>query len=94
MRWPQRLDISCWTHIRHPTPHVASVPQTVLSSVAVGFFPLLSADPVLTQFARLSNLSTLCLPVLSTTAVALVRFFQTESHGYGRLQIRVLPLKA
>ncbi|WP_445288828.1 APC family permease [Variovorax atrisoli] len=89
---PARLG---WTHARHRSPYVASVLQTVLSAVAVGLFALLGADPVLTQFAWLSNLATLCLLVLMiATAVAVVRFFRAESHGYGRLRIRVLPLLA
>lgn len=89
---PARLG---WTHVRHRSPHVASVLQTVLSAVAVGLFALLGADPVLTQFAWLSNLATLCLLVLMiATAVAVVRFFHADAHGHGRLRIRVLPMLA
>ena len=89
---PARLG---WTHARHRSPHVASVLQTVLCVVAVGLFALLGADPVLTQFAWLSNLATLCLLLLMIgTAVAVVRFFRIDAHGHGLLRTCLMPVLA
>jgi amino acid transporter len=64
-----------WTHARHKSPHVASLLQTVLCAAVVVAFAAVGADPVLTQFAWLSNLATVCLLLLMiATAVAVIRF--------------------
>ncbi len=81
-----------WTHPRHKSPHTASVLQSVLCAVVVVAFAVVGADPVLTQFAWLSNLATICLLVLMiATAVAVLRFFRTDTRGYGPLRTRVMP---
>ena len=82
-----------WTHPRHKSPHMASMLQSALCAVVVIAFAVVGADPVLTQFAWLSNLATVCLLVLMIgTAFAVVRFFRTDTRGYGRMRTRVLPV--
>ena len=82
-----------WTHPRHKSPHMASLLQTALCAVVVIGFALVGADPVLTQFAWLSNLATVCVLVLMIgTAFAVVRFFRADTRGYGRMRTQVLPV--
>ncbi len=84
-----------WTHSAHKSPHVASVLQTVLCTVVITMFAVLGADPVLTQFAWLSNLATVCLLVLMIgTALAVILFFRGDSRGHGRTRILFLPALA
>jgi len=89
---PARLG---WTHPKYRSPHMASILQTGLCAVVVIGFALAGADPVLTQFSWLSNLATLCLLALMiATALAVISFFRTDGHGYGRLRTRVMPALA
>jgi amino acid transporter len=84
-----------WTHPIHKSPHVASVLQTVLCTVVITLFAVLRADPVLTQFAWLSNLATVCLIVLMIgTAISVVRFFRTDARGHGHMRVLVMPALA
>jgi amino acid transporter len=81
------------THPVHKSPHVASVLQTIICAVVVVAFALAQADPVLTQFAWLSNLATVCLLTLMVaTAAAVIMFFRRSRHGFGLLRTLVLPL--
>ncbi len=89
---PARLG---WTHEKHKSPHVASLLQTALCAVVVVAFAVIGADPVLTQFAWLSNLATVCLLVLMIgTALAVIRFFRSGARGYGLLRTLLLPALA
>lgn len=81
------------THPVHKSPHVASVVQTIVCAVVVAAFAIAGADPVLTQFAWLSNLATVCLLTLMVaTAVAVIAFFRRDRHGFGRFRTMLLPL--
>ncbi|MEP6720152.1 MAG: APC family permease [Variovorax sp.] len=89
---PSRLG---WTHARHRSPHVASLLQTVLCAAVVIGFAVVRADPVLTQFAWLSNLATVCLLLLMiVTAIAVIRFFRCAPHGHSQLRTLLLPALA
>lgn len=89
---PERLG---WTHPRFQSPHVASLLQTALCAVVVVGFALVHADPVLTIFAWLSNLATVCvLTLMIATAFAVVAFFFHKTHGYSFARVRLLPVIA
>jgi len=89
---PERLG---WTHPRFQSPHVASLLQTALCAVVVVGFAFIHADPVLTVFAWLSNLATVCvLTLMIATAFAVVAFFFNEAHGYSFVRVRLLPVAA
>ena len=79
----------------YKSPHVASILQTVLSVVAVVGFAVIGADPVLTVFAWLSNLATVCvLTLMVSTAIAIVVYFRRDSHGHGLIRTLLMPLLA
>jgi amino acid transporter len=83
------------THARYKSPHVASVLQTVLCAAVVIAFALLKADPVLTLFAWLSNLATLCvLALMIGTAVSVILFFRADSRGHSAARTLLLPALA
>lgn len=90
--------LPAWLGQTHPTyksPHVASLVQTALCAVIVLAFAIGRADPVLTQFAWLSNLATLCVLLLMiATSLAVFVFFRRASHAYGRIRTLVLPVLA
>jgi amino acid permease len=55
-------------------------------------FAVCKADPVLTLFAWLSNLATVCLLLLMiSTALSVILFFRAEAHGHGKVRTLVFP---
>jgi amino acid transporter len=80
------------THPKYRSPHVGSMLQTVLCAIVVVAFAVARADPVLTLFAWLSNLATVCVLVLMiATAASVIRFFRVDPRGHGRMRTMVLP---
>lgn len=80
------------THPKYRSPHVGSMLQTALCAVVVVAFAVAKADPVLTLFAWLSNLATVCVLVLMiATAASVIRFFGIDARGHGRMRTMVLP---
>lgn len=83
------------THPQHKSPHVASLFQTLVCATLVTCFAMAGADPVLTLFAWLSNMATLCvLALMIVTAIAVIVFFRGGSHGYGAGRTLFLPALA
>ncbi|GJI90407.1 MULTISPECIES: APC family permease [Duganella] len=82
------------THREHQSPHKASVLQSVLCACVVLLFAVNGADPVLTLFAWLSNLATLCIMLLmSLTSAAVVIFFLRNNDGrLGKMRTLILPV--
>lgn len=80
------------THPVHKSPHIASLIQTALCGVVTVAFAISGAHPVLTVFALLSNLSTLCvLALMIGTAIAVAAYFQRDPHGHSWLRTRLMP---
>ena len=83
------------THPRFKSPHKGSLLQTVLCALVVGGFALAGADPVLTLFALLSNLATVCVLLLMIcTAASVFVFFHRLRRGYGFGRVVLLPVLA
>jgi amino acid transporter len=81
------------THAVYKSPHRASVLQSVLCAIVVIAFAVVGADPVLTLFAWLSNLATVCvLALMIATGLSVVVYFRRNSHGHGAMRIFWLPL--
>jgi amino acid transporter len=81
------------THAVYKSPHRASVLQSVLCAIVVIAFAVVGADPVLTLFAWLSNLATVCvLALMIATGLSVVVYFRRKSHGHGAMRIFWLPL--
>jgi amino acid transporter len=83
------------THPAYKSPYIGSLLQTVLCVVVVIAFVVANADPVLTLFAWLSNLATLCVLVLMiATAWSVIVYFRRNAHGHGIARTLVLPAAA
>lgn len=82
------------THSEHQSPHKASVLQSVLCACVVLLFVVNGADPILTLFAWLSNLATLCIILLmALTSAAVVMFFLRCHDGkLGKMRTLLLPV--
>ncbi|WP_227818288.1 APC family permease [Nitrogeniibacter aestuarii] len=81
------------THPQHRSPHYASIVQSVLSLIVVGFFAAIGADPVRTLFAWLSNLATLSVLILMVmTSAAVFVFFRRTDGGPGIVRVRIMPV--
>lgn len=81
------------THPVFQSPHRASILQSVLCAMVVGAFAVAGADPVLSLFAWLSNLATVCvLALMVATSVSVAVYFRRDAHGHGAFRILVLPL--
>jgi amino acid transporter len=64
------------THVKHLSPHVGSLNQSVLAFVVVLIFVITGQDPVLALFTWLTQLGTLAIIVLMALAsFAVVAFF-------------------
>jgi amino acid transporter len=64
------------THVKHLSPHVGSLSQSVLAFVVVLIFVVTGQDPVLALFTWLTQLGTLAIIVLMALAsFAVVTFF-------------------
>lgn len=86
---PGRLGM---THPRHVSPHVGSLTQTVLCTVAILAFAVLDADPMLQVFAWTGGLTTFGVVVLMVlTSVAVLAFFSRNRDGGSIWATRVAP---
>ncbi|MEV6557448.1 APC family permease [Nocardia sp. NPDC051756] len=64
-------------HLRHGSPHKASLAQTLSAALVVGTFALAGADPVRQLFTWMSGLATVAILVLMLlTSVAIIAFFR------------------
>jgi amino acid transporter len=86
---PSRLGL---THKRHVSPHMGSLTQTALCSVAILVFAMLNLDPMLQVFAWMGGLTTSgFLILLVLTSLAVLTFF-VRSLGTGNVwATRVAP---
>jgi len=82
------------THRDHQSPHIGSLLQSGLCACVVLFFAVNGADPILTLFAWLSNLATLCIILLMAMASAsVVMFYRRGPHSNaGKIRTLVLPV--
>lgn len=72
------LPASCGrSHVRHGSPHVASVVQTVSALVLVGLFAVAGMDPVTQVFSWMAGTATLgVLALMTMTCLAVLVFFR------------------
>ncbi|MDN7179404.1 APC family permease [Caballeronia sp. SEWSISQ10-4 2] len=84
------------THRVHQSPHIGSVIQTALAAIVVLAFVVARTDPVLTLFAWLTNVATLCIiALMALSSAAVIAFFlRVRSGSEGRLRTFVFPLVA
>ena len=81
------------THVRHASPHVGSLTQTVIAAVLVSLFAIAGADPVLTLFSWLTNVGTLgVIALMALASLSVPGFFARR--GGSLLRTRVAPLVA
>jgi amino acid transporter len=85
------------THSDHQSPHKASLLQSALCFGVVLLFAVNGTDPLLTLFAWLSNLATLCILILmAMTSAAVVMFYRrgVNNSNVGKVRTLVLPIIA
>ncbi|GAA5071268.1 APC family permease [Nocardia iowensis] len=64
-------------HLRHGSPHKASLAQTLSAALVVGTFAVAGADPILHLFTWMSGLATVAILLLMLlTSVAVIVFFR------------------
>ncbi len=80
-------------HIRHGSPHRASLAQTVSAVLVVGAFAVAGADPVRQLFTWLAGLATVAILILmALTSVAVVVFFRRTGLDRRWWHSRVAPV--
>ena len=82
------------THARFQSPHVASVIQTIIAVVVIGFFAVMGLDPVLQLFTWLTNIGTLgILGMMAATSFSVIKYFGGgKSQGESALSTQIMPL--
>ncbi|WP_216897534.1 APC family permease [Nocardia alni] len=81
------------THVRHGSPHIGSVAQTISAIVVVGAFAVAGADPVLQLFTWLAGLATVTILLLMfLTSIAVVVFFRRSGADRRLWQTRIAPV--
>lgn len=78
---------------RHLAPAAASVTQTALAVLVVGWFVVLGLDPVANLFSWFAGLAVAALVVLYVlTSIAVVRYFRAHRVESGRWTTSIAPL--
>ncbi|WP_433662198.1 APC family permease [Nocardia sp. CA-128927] len=79
-------------HLRHGSPHKASLAQTLSAALVVGTFALAGADPVLQLFTWMSGLATVAILLLMLlTSVAIIVFFRRTGLDRRRWHTVIAP---
>lgn len=86
---PRRLH---QVHVKHSSPHVASLVLSVISLVVVGAFVIAQADPIQQLFMWMVGLGTLSVLVLQTLGAAAVVGFTLKTKKCGFWQGIVAPV--
>jgi amino acid transporter len=80
------------THVRHTSPHVGSLTQTVSAFGVVAVFAVAGSDPVLQLFTWMSGLATVSILLLMVlTSVAVLAFFARSRVDRRAWHTRVAP---
>ncbi|MFI5779674.1 APC family permease [Nocardia sp. NPDC051570] len=80
-------------HIRHGSPHKASIAQTVSAVLVVGAFAVAGADPVRQLFTWLAGLATVAILILmALTSAAVVLFFRRTGLDRRWWHSRIAPV--
>jgi amino acid transporter len=80
------------THVRHTSPHVGSLTQTVSAFGVVAVFAVAGSDPVLQLFTWMSGLATVSILLLMVlTSVAVLAFFARRRVDRRAWHTRVAP---
>lgn len=79
-------------HLRHGSPHKASLAQSLSAALVVGTFALAGADPVLQLFTWMSGLATVAILLLMLlTSVAIIAFFRRTGVDRRRWHTVIAP---
>ncbi|MFC9436392.1 APC family permease [Nocardia sp. NPDC057030] len=79
-------------HLRHGSPHKASLAQTLSAALLVGTFALAGADPIRQLFTWMSGLATVAILVLMLlTSVAIIAFFRRTGLDHRRWHTVIAP---
>ncbi|WP_405166801.1 APC family permease [Nocardia sp. NBC_01499] len=79
-------------HLRHGSPHKASLAQSLSAALVVGTFALAGADPVLHLFTWMSGLATVAILLLMLlTSAAIIAFFRRTGLDRRRWHTVIAP---
>lgn len=79
-------------HVRHRSPHVASLTQSVTAAVLIGAFAVTGLDPVTQVFAWMAGTATLgVLALMAMTCLAVLAFFRVPRGDTRLWHTRLAP---